>query len=132
MQSHIDRDSNGASTEASEERLEQSGPVPLHKRHTVSWTYTKGLQSPGQSTNPPSQLSIGKLLLTILYCQPVTMKPTGFRQEGTNVHSNISPLRDKVNRRWAFRARLNDTFAHLSWGITAGAITPFLDQEPAP
>src|SRR5258706_9694251 len=130
MQSHVDRNGNGTSAEASEERLEQSWPVPLHKCHAISCTYTKGLQSPGQLTNPLRQRSIGKLLLTILDCRPVTMKPTGFRQEGTNVHNNTSPLRDRVNRRWAFRARLNDTSAHLPLGITAGAITPFSLKNP--
>src|SRR5260370_16386889 len=129
MQSHVDRDGNGTSGEASEEGIEQIRPIPLHKCHAGSRTYTKGLQSPGQSTDPLSQLSIGELLLTILDCQPVTMKPTGFRQEGTNVHNNISPLRDRVNRRWAFRARLNDTSAHLPLGINAGAIISFLAQE---
>jgi hypothetical protein len=131
MQSHVDRDGNGTSAKASEERFEQSRPVPLHKCHAVSWTYTKGLQSPGQSTDPLGQLSIGKLLLTILDCQSVTMKPAGFRQEGTNVHNNTSPLRDRVNRRWAFRARLNDASTHLLLGINAGAITSFLAQEPS-
>jgi len=87
MQSHVYRDGNGTSAEASEERLEQSRPVPLHKCHAVSWTYTKGLQSPGQSTDPLTQLIIGKLLLTILDCQSVTVESTSFRQKGPDVHT---------------------------------------------
>jgi len=89
MQSHVDRDGNGTSAEASEERLEQSWPVPLHKCDAVSWTYTEGLQSLGQPTDPLSQLSKGELLLTMLDCQPVTVKPTGFRQEGPDVHTTL-------------------------------------------
>ena len=87
VQSHVNRDDGGTSTEASEERLEHSRPVPLHKYHAVSWTYTKGLQSPGQLTNPLVQLSIGELLLTMLDCQSVTLEPAGLRQKGSDVHT---------------------------------------------
>src|SRR5260370_15620080 len=33
------------------------------------------------------QFSIGEPLLAILDCQPITVKPTGFRQKGSDVHT---------------------------------------------
>jgi len=87
MQSHVYRDGNGTSAEASEERLEQSRPIPLHKCHTISWTYTKGLQSLGQPTDPLVQFRVSELLLTILDCQSVTVESTSFRQKGPDVHT---------------------------------------------
>ncbi len=87
MQSHVYRDGNGTNAEASEERLEQSRPVPLHKCHAISWTYTKGLQSLCQLADPLVQFRVRELLLTILDCQPVTVESTSFRQKGPDVRT---------------------------------------------